>query len=388
MSVLQRKELEDSPLADLHAIAAELMIEGYRTLRKDDLIAAILKGEGGEEGDRAPGEDDQPSDSSPRSKEEAPARRSRGRSRSRSKPKSEAAAEEPVAEPDEAPGHTEEEVPSGDPVTGTLDILPNGSGFVRAGGAPSDDVYVSPAQIRRCELRAGDGVGGSLRPARRNERHPSLVRVVQVNGRDAEPPEERPHFDDLTPVHPSEALPAPKALESVPFGKGSRVAVAGGPGAGTTRLLREMVASLTGEKAGDLQVSVVLVGARPEEVTDWAREAEVPVTGGSFDRSIETQAQAAELAVERAKRVAERGGDAVVVIDSLESLPQGVSRRVFGSARKLEQGGSVTVIAATGMAWEAQRQASTRIGLDPSQKAGQPQVSDARSGTLRADLLG
>ena len=381
MSVLQRKELEDSPLADLHAIAAELMIEGYRTLRKEDLIAAILKGEGPEEAGQSP-------EPGPREEAPAPARRSRGRSRSRSKPKSEAAAEEPVAEPDEAPDDTEEEVPSGDPVTGTLDILPNGSGFVRAGGAPSDDVYVSPAQIRRCELRAGDGVGGSLRPARRNERHPSLVRVEQVNGRDAEPPEERPHFDDLTPVHPSEALPAPKALESVPFGKGSRVAVAGGPGAGATRLLREIVASLTGEKAGDPQVSVVLVGARPEEVTDWAREAGVPVTGGSFDRSIEAQAQAAELAVERAKRVAERGGDAVVVIDSLESLPQGVSRRVFGSARKLEEGGSVTVIAATGMAWEAQRQASTRIGLDPSQKAGQPQVSDARSGTLRADLLG
>jgi len=381
VSVLQRKELEDSPLADLHAIAAELMIEGYRTLRKEDLIAAILKGEGPEEAGQSP-------EPGPREEAPAPARRSRGRSRSRSKPKSEAAAEEPVAEPDEAPDDTEEEVPSGDPVTGTLDILPNGSGFVRAGGAPSDDVYVSPAQIRRCELRAGDGVGGSLRPARRNERHPSLVRVEQVNGRDAEPPEERPHFDDLTPVHPSEALPAPKALESVPFGKGSRVAVAGGPGAGATRLLREIVASLTGEKAGDPQVSVVLVGARPEEVTDWAREAGVPVTGGSFDRSIEAQAQAAELAVERAKRVAERGGDAVVVIDSLESLPQGVSRRVFGSARKLEEGGSVTVIAATGMAWEAQRQASTRIGLDPSQKAGQPQVSDARSGTLRADLLG
>jgi len=388
VSVLQRKELEDSPLADLHAIAAELTIEGYRTLRKDDLIAAILKGGGGEDGDPSSGEDGQSPDSSAGPKEEAPARRSRGRSRSRAKPKAQAEAEEPAAEPEEASDDTEDEVPSGEPVTGTLDILPNGSGFVRAGGAPSDDVYVSPAQIRRCELRAGDEVAGSLRPARRNERHPSLVRVEQVNGRDAEPPEERPHFDDLTPVHPSDALPAPKALASVPFGKGSRVAVAGGPGAGATRLLREVVASLTDKKAGDLQVSVVLVGARPEEVTDWAREVEVPVTGGSFDRSIEAQAQAAELAVERAKRVAERGGDAVVVIDSLESMTAGVSRRVFGSARKLEEGGSVTVIAATGMAWEAQRQASTRIGLDPSQKTGKPQISDARSGTLRADLLG
>lgn len=188
-------------------------------------------------------------------------------------------------------------------------------------------------------------------------------------------------------MHPRETLPAPKALASVPMGKGSRVAVAGGPGAGATRLLREIVSTLADEEARDLQVSVVLVGVRPEEVTDWARETDVPVTGGSFYRSIEAQAQAAELAVERAKRLAERGGDAVVVIDSLESLAPGVSRRVFGSARNLEEGGSVTVIAATGMAWEAQRQASTRIGLDPPEKAGEPRISDARSGTLRADLL-
>ena len=396
MSVLQRKELEDSPLADLHAIASELTIEGYRTLRKEDLIAAILQGEDGEEGAGTSDEeslalDDEGAKAGPaRSrgtggpKEDAPAPRSRGRSRSRSKPR----AEEPAAPPEASDDLSENEAPSGEPVTGTLDILPNGSGFVRAGGAPAEDVYVSPAQIRRCELRAGDEVAGSLRPARRNERHPSLVRVEQVNGRDAEPPEARPHFDDLTPMHPSQALPAPKALDSVPIGKGSRVAVAGGPGAGATRLLREIVSSLTDKKAGDLQVSVVLVGVRPEEVTDWARETEVPVTGGSFYRSIEAQAQAAELAVERAKRVAERGGDAVVVIDSLESLASGVSRRVFGSARKLEEGGSVTVIAATGMAWEAQRQASTRIGLDPPEKAGEPNVSDTRSGTLRADLLG
>ncbi|MDQ3644299.1 MAG: Rho termination factor N-terminal domain-containing protein [Actinomycetota bacterium] len=375
MSVLQRQELEDSPLADLHAIASELTIEGYRALRREDLIAAILKGEGGE----PVGQQGEVSD--------APQPRSRGRSRSRSKPRVEETAVEPQ-ETEESADAGGDDAPSGDPVTGTLDILPNGSGFIRAGGLPSEDVYVSPAQIRRCELRAGDEVSGSLRRARRSERHPSLVRVEQVNGRAAEPPEDRPHFDDLTPVHPTETLPASKTLKSVPFGKGSRVAVAGGPGAGATRLLREIVSTMSDEDAGDLQVSVVLVGVRPEEVTDWARETEVPVTGGSFYRSIEAQAQAAELAVERAKRVAERGGDAVVVIDSLEGLAPGVSRRVFGSARNLEEGGSLTVIASTGMVWEAQRQASTRIALDPPEKPGEPKVSDARSGTLRADLLG
>ena len=117
-----------------------------------------------------------------------------------------------------------------------LDILANGSGFLRLdpAGQSRDDVYVSPAQIRRCELRAGDEVSGPVRPPRRNERHPSLVRVETVNGGDAEPPEERPWFGDLTPVFPRERLTAPAAFDAAPFGKGSRVAVAGPPGAGAT----------------------------------------------------------------------------------------------------------------------------------------------------------
>ncbi len=259
-------------------------------------------------------------------------------------------------------------------VGGILDVLPNGSGFLRSGGGEASDVYVSAAQIRRCELRGGDDVTGRMRPARRNEKHPSLVRVEQVNGRDAEPPEERPLFSDLTAVHPTEKLPVPDAIGLVPIAKGSRVAVAGGPGAGATRLLRELAGTLGG--ADGLSVSVALVGVRPEEVTDWKRaEGDVAVVGGSFDESVEAQTQAAELAVEQAKRVAERGGDAVVVIDSLEALPAGAARRLFGAARKLEEGGSLTVIAASGMAWEPQRQASTRIALDGPAEDGAIQVA-------------
>ena len=154
---------------------------------------------------------------------------------------------------------------------GVLDVLPNGSGFLRTG--EGDDVYISPAQIRRCELRAGDEVAGPSRPARRNERHPSLVRVETVNGRDAEPPEERPAVrrPHARASRPS-ASPAPAALDSVPFGKGSRVAIGGGPGAGATRLLRELVAAVA-DKHSDVSVSVVLVGARPEELTEWTRDS-------------------------------------------------------------------------------------------------------------------
>jgi transcription termination factor Rho len=223
-----------------------------------------------------------------------------------------------------------------------------------------------------------------MRPPRRNERHPSLVRVETVNGRDAEPPEERPHFDELPAGFATERLPSPPGFGDVPFGKGSRVAIGGPPGAGSTRLLREVASALA--CVDGLELAVALVGVRPEEVTQWRGEGAgeagglgLAVSGGGFDRSLEGQVQLAELAIERAKRVAERGGDAAVLIDSLEVLPGAAARRLFGAARNLEGAGSLTVIATTGMAWEPQRQATTRVMLDPPA---------SRSGTLRDDLLG
>jgi transcription termination factor Rho len=402
VSVLQRSELEASPLADLHAIASELGIEGYRAMRRDDLVGAVLQAQGGED-EPEPAGDPEPAPDREGADEVVPRPRRRGRRRSKKDDPAEKppADEKPEAEkqpdPDEDDQHDSDDAEPVDDdsggdgeeelAAGVLDILPNGSGFVRVGEGNQSpgDVYISPAQIRRCELRAGDEVAGPVRAPRRNERHPSMVRVATVNGRDAEPPEERPLFDDMTPVHPTKAFKAPKALSKVPFGRGSRVAIAGGPGAGATRLLREIVSSLAGEK--DLAVTVALVGARPEEVTEWHRDSGVPVTGGSFDSSLEAQTQAAELAVERAKRAAERGGHAVVVLDSLESLPSGAARRIFGAARATEDGGSLTVIAATGHAWEPQRQASTRVALEAPDDKGELQLSQSRSGTLRVDLL-
>ena len=162
----------------------------------------------------------------------------RGRGRPRRRRRRPAGEEEPEVVEDEV---SDEEISSG-----LLDILANGSGFLRLdpSGQSRDDVYVSPAQIRRCELRSGDEVSGPVRPPRRNERHPSLIRVEQVNGTDAEPPEERPSFADLTPVFATERLNASGPLDAVPFGKGSRVAVTGPPGAGATSLLRELAKSL------------------------------------------------------------------------------------------------------------------------------------------------
>jgi transcription termination factor Rho len=366
MSVLDRKELEQSPLADLHAIAAELGIEGFRRLRREELIETIL---GGDE-----------------AVAEARAQRTAGAAGESGRPQDvgeEIAAEEEAVE--EQPPEPPE--PSEEVRRGVLDILPNGSGFMRsdAFAQSRDDVYVSPAQIRRCELRSGDDISGPVRAPRRSERHPSLVRVETVNGAPAEPPADRAHFADLTPVFASERLTAPEGLESVPFGKGSRVAVGGPPGAGVTSLLRRSVLALASSHS-ELELTVVLAGVRPEEVTEWRRDAAVTVAGGGYDRPVDEQAQAAEIAVERAKRAVERGGDAVVVIDSLDALPPGVARRVFGAARKAEEGGSLTLIAATGLAGEPQRVATTRIVLEPPDGSGVPRIAPA-SATLRADLL-
>jgi transcription termination factor Rho len=369
MPVLDRKELEESPLSDLHAIASELGIEGYRRLRREDLIDALA-------GDGKTG-------AAKDSEEDEPPRRRRTR---RPRPKAEEKKEEPAEESKDEP-EAEDET---EPRQGVLDILPNGSGFMRPDpfAHSREDVYVSPAQIRRCELRAGDEIEGPVRSPRRNERHPSLVRVDKVNGAEAEGPGERPRFEDLTPVFASQALTTPDRLDETPFGRGSRVAVGGPPGSGITTLLRRIVLGLKAAHE-DLDVVVVLAGVRPEEVTEWKRDSAVTVAGGGFDRPVDEQAQAAESAVERGKRAAEAGRHAVVVVDSLDALPPAAARRVFGAARATEEAGTLTIIASTGTAGEPLRQATTRIVLDtPEDGAGpHPPRLAPTSGTLRANLL-
>ncbi len=389
MSVLNRKELADSPLADLHQIASELGVEGYRAMRKDDLIGAILGESGGSEEPAAVAVAEEPAavavaeepeedDTSEGTSEDT----SEGTSEDTSEGTSEdepGEAEADVVE--EEPEVVEDQISDDQIATGVLDVLANGSGFVRVdpAGQSRDDVYVSPAQIRRCELRAGDELSGPARPPRRNERHPSLVRVEAVNGGAAEPAEERPWFGELTPVFPTQKLDAPKELKDAPFGRGSRVAIAGPPGAGANTLLRELALELSRDE--ELGVQVVLAGALPEDVTEWHRTDGLAVTGGSFDRSPDAQAQAAELAVERAKRRVERGGHAVVLIDSLEALPAGARRRIFGAGRATEEGGTLTVVAAVGGEREALRWATTRVVLGLDGKLA------PESGTVRGELL-
>ena len=378
MAVLDRRELEESPLSDLHAIASELGIEGYRLLRREALIDQIL---GGASDGGASDSADAPADD-----EERPRRRRArgGRGRRRGGDEDDAGDEEArdAAAADEGAAAREELADEPEEVrAGILDILPNGSGFMRAEPFvhSKDDVYVSPAQVRRLELRAGDEIEGPVRPPRRNERHPSLVRIDKVNGASPDAGDGRKRFDDLTPVFATARLPAPEGLDGVPFGRGSRVAIGGPPGAGITTLLRRIVETLAGDDA--LEVIVVLAGARPEEVTEWRRDAKVHVAGGAFDRPVEEQAQAAEMAVERGKRAVEQGRHAALVIDSLDALPPSVARRVFGAARATEEGGTLTIFASTGLAGEPMRFATTRVVLEHGGELA------AGSGTLHAERL-
>jgi transcription termination factor Rho len=320
--------LADEHLADLHRRARELGVPKYRMLPRDDLIAAI-EDKGGEEG--APKEVGAPAAATDA---EAVDQRVGGR--------------------EEAPSDGDAEV-----ITGVLDRMPQGYGFLRLGGTgeTEGDVYVSASQIRRCELRPGDEVSGPARSPRRGERHRALVRVETVNGQS--PEEERKHFEDLTPAPPTRRLLAPDAqadplVRSVdllgPLAFGQRVLVLAQPRSGRTTLLRAVGATIAETPA---KLCILLADERPEEVPQWRNLfPEAEIFAATADQEPRDQVREAELAIGHAKRLAEGGEDVVVMIDSLSRLALGYRdpgrvKRLFGSGRQLEGegGGSLTVIA-------------------------------------------
>jgi transcription termination factor Rho len=416
-SVLDRDALEKSPLADLHLIANELGVDGFRRLRKDDLIEAIIARQSGAEPIEAVEEE-----------EEAP--KPRRRSRAKAEPAAEAEVEtEAEAEAEAEEGATDEDAPArarrgrrggrgrgrreaGDEggrdrdrdrgdrdrggedrlAEGVVELLGNGSAFIRLGAegeTTDDDVYVSAAQVKRCELVTGDRIAGPVRAPRRSERFPSLVRVDTINGRPAEEVAEGTKFEDLPATWPAERLALGsedvtlKAVEWLtPFGKGSRVLICGGPRAGKTELARDIVEALGGREG--LELLVVLAGVRPEEAGDWGEPA--PVATVSFAASPDAQGQAVEQAVEQGRRVAARGGDAVVVIDTLEYVPPHLARRALAAARNIADGGSLTVIATAPAPFGGE---STVIALDSQLTALRrfPALDLAGSGTVRPDAL-
>ena len=389
MSVLTREALEASPLADLHAIAAELGLDGYRLLRKPELMDRILERQGGEE---AAGENGD-SEEAEREREARSRRRRGGRRRRRDadEERDEEGEEDEGSEP-EAEERAEEK-PEDRIVEGVVELLPNGSGFVRVNHPePSeDDVYISAAQVRRCELVSGDRVSGPVRAPRRSERYPSMIRIDTINGRPADEVAEGTHFEDLPTALPGERFalgaedPTLKAIEWLtPLGKGSRATIVGPQHAGKTEALRRLAKALAEKE--DLQVQVVLLGVRPEEVAEWREAGLEPVVSVPLGASGDTQAQAAERAVDTAKRIAARGSDVVLIIDSLSDLERRPACRVLAAARNIVDGGSLTIIAG---ATEPVGGETTVIALDRDlTRTGRfPALDLIRSGTMRPELL-
>jgi transcription termination factor Rho len=406
MAVLERSALADSPLADLHAIASELGVDGFRRLRRDDLIDAILAKQGG---------DDAPSAAEDDESRERPRRRRGGRGRAARDADADMEAPRRAARPARPARDDErdadeprrsrggrgrgareaEEAGAGDErtVEGTIELLPNGSAFARVAppDTSDDDVYVSAAQVRRCELVAGDRVSGPVRPPRRSERHPSLVRIETVNGKPADQAPEPVRFDELPATFPSQRFaldsedPALKAIEFLtPIGKGSRVTIAGPARTGKSDTLRRIAAVLAATEG--LECSLVLAGVRPEEQAEWAAGPLAPSASLSFAATAEAQAQAVERAIDQGKRVAARGEDAVVLVDTLDGLPSLAARKALAAARNLANGGSLTVIATASTPFGGE---TTVVALD-AQLAGAhrfPAIDLLASGTLRPELL-
>jgi transcription termination factor Rho len=314
---------------------------------------------------------------------------------------------------------------------GILDVVEDGYGFMRRRGLmPSpDDIYVSSSHVRRFGLRAGDRVAGIPRQPKKGEKYWGLVRVETVNGMDPNDARRRPHFDELTPIHPYQLINLESDPENLsqrlvnlvnPIGKGQRALVVSPPKAGKTMLLKNIANGIT-TNYPEILLMVALIGERPEEVTDMRRSVKGEVISSTFDEPTENHTHVAEMALEIAKRQVESGRDVVILLDSITRLsraynlalpPSGRTltggidpialyppKRFFGAARKLEEGGSLTIIATclvdTGSRMddviyeEFKGTGNSELILDRklAEKRIYPSIDVQRSGTRREELL-
>lgn len=260
---------------------------------------------------------------------------------------------------------------------GVLEVLPDGYGFLRPFAyLPSqDDIYVSPSQIRKFELRTGDKVAGQVRPPKEGERFFALLKVESVNQRPPEEAAKRIHFDALTPLHPNQRFRLETDPQEIstriidlicPIGKGQRGLIVAPPKAGKTVLLQKIANAIT-KNHPEVELMILLIDERPEEVTDMQRSVNAEVTGSTFDEPPENHVKVADMVLERAKRLVEHKRDVVILLDSLTRLarahnlvvpPSGRTlsggldpaslnkpKRFFGAARNIEEGGSLTILA-------------------------------------------
>jgi transcription termination factor Rho len=314
---------------------------------------------------------------------------------------------------------------------GVLEIMPDGIGFLRAATLlpGPEDVYVSQSQIRRFELRTGDLVVGQVRPAKESEKYFSLLRVETVNGLDPEAAKGRLHFENLTPIFPNQAFNletrndvlAMRLMNLVaPIGRGQRGLIVSPPKAGKTTVLKQIANAITTNHP-EVHLMVCLIGERPEEVTDMDRSVEAEVISSTFDEPVQAHTRVAELALERGKRLVETGKDVVILLDSVTRLARAYNllvpssgrslsggldpvalyppKHFFGAARKLEESGSLTIIATclveTGSRMDdviyEEFKGTGNLELHLNRKLSERRIFPAfdieRSGTRREELL-
>ncbi len=362
-------ELETKTLDELRDIAREKDVSGYSRLKKDDLILRLLKAHAEEQGFIFGG--------------------------------------------------------------GVLDIIQDGIGFLRSDHLlpGSDDVYVSQSQIRRFGLRTGDMVIGQVRPPKESEKYFGLLRVEAVNGLDPEVAKKRPVFERLTPIFPDQIMKIETKRSILttrlidilaPIGRGQRGLIVSPPKAGKTTVLKQIANGITSNYR-EIHLMVALIGERPEEVTDMDRSVDAEVISSTFDEPVQHHTRVAEMGLERAKRLVEGGRDVVILLDSITRLtraynlvvppsgrtlsggidPAALSppKRVFGAARNIGGGGSLTILATcmvdTGSRMDdviyEEFKGTGNMELALSRKMAERRIFPAfdieRSGTRREELL-
>lgn len=262
---------------------------------------------------------------------------------------------------------------------GVLETLPDGFGFLRAPDynylPGPDDIYISPSQIRRFSLRTGDVVSGQIRPPKEGERYFALLKVEKVNYEDPDVAREKLLFDNLTPLYPEERINLEYSNEDMstrimelitPIGMGQRGLIVAAPRTGKTMLLQSLAKAMT-KNHPDIKLIILLIDERPEEVTDWQRQVKAEVVSSTFDEPPTRHTQVADMVLEKAKRLVEHKLDVVILLDSITRLARAYNsvipssgrvlsggldsnalqrpKRFFGSARNIEGGGSLTIIA-------------------------------------------
>ncbi len=319
---------------------------------------------------------------------------------------------------------------------GVLEILQDGFGFLRSADssylAGPDDIYVSPSQIRRFNLRTGDTVSGKIRPPKEGERYFALLKVSEINFSPPEKAKNKVLFENLTPLHPNQRMDLEIGNGSTeditartidlmaPIGKGQRGLIVSPPKAGKTMLLQNIAQSITARHP-DCYLIVLLIDERPEEVTEMSRSVRGEVVASTFDEPASRHVQVAEMVIEKAKRLVEHGKDVVILLDSITRLGRAYNteaphsgkilsggvdanalqkpKRFFGAARNVEEGGSLTILATalveTGSRMddviyeEFKGTGNMEIHLDRriAEKRIYPSININRSGTRREELL-